>query len=107
MKIRQYKKRFAICKDDNGKIIYAGDTVKLWLPLETSSEHVSKVYFNMLSGALVRCSPAHSFINEGRQSYRGLRDYLNQEPIPIHEYGSDVPTYKKGFCIKVKSFNKK
>lgn len=31
---------------------------------------------------------------------------MNQEPIPIHEWGVDEPTYQKGMCVKVKSFNK-
>jgi hypothetical protein len=107
MKIQQYKKKFTICKDDNGKVIYKGDTVKIWLPSETSKGHTSVVYFNMVDGAFIKGSPAHSFMNEGRQSYRKLRDYLNQESIPMHAFGVDEPIPTKGYCIKVKSFNKK
>ena len=107
MKIRQYKKKFAICKDDNGKVIYKGDIVEVWLPHETNKGHISRVYFNMLDGAFIKGSPAHSFMNEGRESYRKLRDYMNQESVPISTFGIDEPTHTKGYCIKVKSFNKK
>lgn len=34
MNIKQYKKRYLICKDDFGKNIYAGDTVELYCPIE-------------------------------------------------------------------------
>lgn len=106
MNIRQYKKKYAICKDDNGKIIYRGDIVQLWSPMETSKPHVSRVYFNMLDGAYVEDTPAHSFMNKGEKSMRSLRGYLNQEPIPIHTWGIEEPEFQKGFCIKVKSFLK-
>lgn len=104
--IRQYKKKFAICRDDNGKMIYKGDIVQLWLPIETNTPHVSRVYHNMLDGAFVNGPKAHAFMNGGKPQHRSLRDYMNQEPIPIHEWGVDEPTYQKGMCIKVKSFNK-
>ena len=107
MKIRQYKKKFAICKDDNGKVIYKGDIVEVWLPHETNKGHSSRVYFNMLDGAFVKGSPAHSFMDEGGQNYRKLRDYMNQELVPIYTFGIDESTHTKGYCIKVKSFNKK
>jgi hypothetical protein len=106
MNIRQYKKKYAICKDDNGKMIYRGDMVMLWSPMETSKHHLSRVYFNMLDGAFVDDTPVFDFLNDGKRGKRSLRDYLNQEPIPIHEWGVDEPTYKKGFCVKVRSFNK-
>lgn len=101
---RQYKKRYAICEDDNGKMIYVGDTVEVWSPMETNKPHQSKVYFNMLDGTYIEDSPSHDFLNNGKRGYRGLRDYLNQKEIPIHYYGVEEPIYKKGYCIKVKSF---
>lgn len=106
MNIKQYKKKFAICKDDNGKMIYRGDIVKVWLPCETGKPHESIVYHNMLDGAFINGSPAHSFMNDGKPQHRSLRDYLNQDSIPVHHWGVDEPEYQKGYCIKVKSFNK-
>jgi hypothetical protein len=105
MNFRQYKKKFAICRDDNGKMIYKGDIVKVWLPMETNTGHESRVFHNMLDGAFVLGSPAHAFMNDGKQSHRSLRDYLNQEEIPVHHWGVDEPTYEKGYCVKIKSFN--
>ncbi len=32
MTIKAYKKKYKICVDDNGKTIYAGDTVEVLLP---------------------------------------------------------------------------
>jgi hypothetical protein len=104
MNKRQYKKRYAICEDDNGKMIYAGDTVELWIPMETKNPHQSIVYFNMLDGAYVESSPAHDFMNNGKRGYRKLSGYLNQKAIPIYDYEKEEPEYKKGYCIKVKSF---
>jgi hypothetical protein len=106
MNIRQYKKKYAICVDDTGKMIYRGDIVRVWLPMETNTYHLSRVYFNMLDGAYIHSSPTHSFLNDGNPSNRNLRDYLNQTPIPIHTFGEETTELKKGFCIKVKSFNK-
>ena len=106
MNFRQYKKKFAICRDDNGKMIYKGDIVKVWIPMETNTGHESRVFHNMLDGAFVLGSPAHAFMNDGKQTHRPLRDYLNQKPIPVHEWGVDEPKYQKGYCIKVRSFNK-
>lgn len=104
MNKRQYKKKYAICEDDNGKMIYAGDTVELWIPMETKKPHQSIVYFSMLEGAYVEDSPAHDFMNGGKRGYRNLSWYLNQETFPIYTYGVEEPEYKKGYCIKVKSF---
>lgn len=104
MNKRQYKKRYAICEDDNGKMIYVGDTVEVWNPIETNKPHQSEVYFNMLDGAYVEAAPVHDFLYGGKRGYRSLSDYLNQETIPIHIYGVEEPEYKKGYCIKVKSF---
>jgi hypothetical protein len=104
MTIRQYKKRYAICKDDNGKVIYAGDTVELNIPWETSSTYQSKVYWSMLHGAFVDSHPAHISL-QGRNNHRNLSDFLNQEPIKI-TYDTGEQKTKCGCCRKVKSFYK-
>lgn len=106
MTIRQYKKLYAICKDDNGKVIYAGDTVEVHLPIETSTPHQSKVYWNMLDGAFIKAHSAHKFLHDGNDSSRNLRDYLFQEPYPQYYVGKEEPVIEKGYCRKVKSFNK-
>lgn len=104
---RQYKKRYAICEDDNGKMIYVGDTVEVWIPVETNKPHQSEVYFNMLDGAYIEDSPVWDFMNDGKRGYRNLSDYIDQKEIPIRYHGLEDPVYKKGYCIKVKSFYKK
>jgi hypothetical protein len=40
MNFRQYKKKFAICRDDNGKMIYKGDIVKVWPLVNDSIEKI-------------------------------------------------------------------
>jgi hypothetical protein len=102
MNIRHYKKLYYICKDDNGKKIYAGDTVEVRLPWETKSSYQSVVYFNMVDGAFIDAHPGH--IKMGLQTYRNLRDFLEQEPIEMSI--DDEMISARGFCRKVKSFNK-
>ena len=87
MNLRQYKKKFFICLDNNGKKVYKDDSVELHLPHETKSAYQSIVYWNMIDGAFVDSHPVH--VNINRANYqRGLRDYLNEYSI----------------CVKDKSF---
>lgn len=107
MNKRQYKKAYWICKDDDGKMIYAGDTVELLIPYETSKSYTSIVYWDRLYGALVDKHPAHRWM-EGGSKYRRLSEYLNQDKrgIPVWDHPDDEnPShYKVGFCRKVKNF---
>ncbi len=110
MKIRAYKKKYWICKDDDGKTIYAGDTVELWLPYETGKSYQSIVYWDRLHGALVDRHPAHLAL--GGHKYRELSGYLNQDksgyPITsFDEDGNEVVNYRVGYCRKVKNFFEK
>jgi hypothetical protein len=104
MNIRYYKKLYYICNDDNGKKIYAGDTVEVRLAMETKTSYQSVVYFNMLDGAYIDAHPGH--IKMGLSTHRSLGDYLNQKEIPMHTWGVDEPEMVRGFCKKVKSFYK-
>lgn len=89
MTIRQYKKKYFICKDSNGKNLYVRDIVSLNISHETSTRYESMIYWNMLDGAFVDSHPAHIKIESSK--YRNLRDYI---------------TGYNGTCYKVKSFNK-
>ena len=60
MTIRNYKKEYWVGKDSFGKMIYAGDTVEVWLPWETRSSHQSKVLWNRIDGAFIESHPAQS-----------------------------------------------
>ena len=102
MNIREYKKRYAICKDSNGKMLYAGDTVELSIPLEIKSKWESIVMWNMIDGAFVDPHPSHSAI--GLNSHRLLRSFL-QDGIKVKndevEWCNLAPS-----VVKVKSFHK-
>lgn len=107
MNKRQYKKAYWICKDDDGKMIYAGDTVELFIPYETTRSYTAVVHWDRLHGAMVKGHPAHRFLNNGKAGWRPLSGYLNQDKkgFPIYaEGGDETPTYRVGFCRKVKSF---
>ena len=73
MTLRQYKKKYFICYDDNKKKIYVGDTVELQISHETNTSYKSIVYWNMLDGAYVDCHPAHKTLNNKN---RKLSDYI-------------------------------
>ena len=108
MTIKAYKKKYVICKDDDGKTIYAGDTVEVLIPWETMKPHQSKVYWSALDGAMVESHPAHKILGTGN-GYRHLRDYLNQKnsngmAIWENEEDTKPKSYVKGFCRKVKNF---
>jgi hypothetical protein len=109
MTIRNYKKAYWIGKDSFGKMIYAGDTVEVWLPWETGSPHQSKVLWNRLDGAFIEAHPAHNAIHK-KVHHRDLRSYIGTEPVPIWHYEDDkdegtITGYKQGYVKKVKSFN--
>jgi hypothetical protein len=40
MKIKDYKKKYAICKDSQGKMIYWWDLVEVWNPTEKTSRKI-------------------------------------------------------------------
>jgi hypothetical protein len=107
MTIRNYKKAFWVGKDSFGKMIYAGDTVEVWLPWETRSPHQSRVLWNRMDGAFIESHPAHNAIH-GKVHHRDLRSYLNTEPIPVWNYDDDedgvITGYEQGYVKKVKSF---
>ena len=107
MTIRNYKKEYWVGKDSFGKMIYAGDTVEVWLPWETRSSHQSKVLWNRIDGAFIESHPAHINLNGGMK-HRDLRSYLNTPSIPIWNYDEDeegvISGYEQGYVKKVKSF---
>ena len=107
MTIRNYKKAFWIGKDSYGKMIYAGDTVEVWLPWETRSPHQSKVLWNRIDGAFIEAHPAHIKMHE-KVHHRDLRSYLDTEPLPIWSYDENdegmISRYQQGYVKKVKSF---
>jgi hypothetical protein len=107
MTIRNYKKAFWIGKDSFGKMIYAGDTVEVWLPWETRSPHQSKVFWNRMDGAFIEAHPAHNKMHE-KVHHRDLRSYLDTEPLPIWSYDENdegmISRYQQGYVKKVKSF---
>lgn len=94
MDIREYKKRYAICNDSNGKMIYVGDTVELSMPLELRSKWRSKIMWNMLDGAFVDSAPAHVMLGGDN---RCLRDFFGDGLMMSGENPS---------VVKVKSFYK-
>ena len=109
MTIRHYKKAYWIGRDSFGKMIYAGDTVEVWLPWETGSPHQSKVLWNRLDGAFIEAHPAHNAIHK-KVHHRDLRSYIGTEPVPIWHYEDDkdegtITGYEQGYVKKVKSFN--
>lgn len=103
MTIRQYKRKYFICKDDNGKMIYAGDTVEVQFPWETKTSHTSVVHWNRIDGAYVDSHPFHVRMNDGRMTHRSLRDYLGKQPQLLN-YHDDTSETKYTKCVKIKSF---
>jgi hypothetical protein len=108
MNRRQWKKKYFICYDDDKRPIYAGDSVEVMIPYETSTPHQSRVYWNPLDGALIKRHPAHLTLSPDRGKYRSLRSYLNQSkkgvPIWGHPDDTEPKEYRKGYCKKIKSF---
>jgi hypothetical protein len=104
MNNRRFKKLYAICEDDNGKMIYPGDTVEVLIPWETKTPHRSIVKWNPLDGAYIESHPAHLTLDISK--HRKLRDYLWQtgNGVPIYDHPDDEKPskYVKGYCRKVK-----
>ena len=103
-KIKQYKKKYFICKDDFGNKIYAGDTVELSCPQETSTTWTSIVHWNMLDGAFVDAHPAHKAMGLGSDN-RTLSPLINQSDFIFYYEGNDEQFHEQGYCKKIKSFN--
>ena len=103
-KVKQYKLRYFVCKDDFGEKIYAGDTVELSCPCETSTTWTSIVHWNMLDGAFVDSHPAHKAMCLGSGN-RELSGLLKQSDLLFYYEGSDEPHHEQGYCKKIKSFN--
>jgi hypothetical protein len=106
MNVRQYKKRYAICEDDNGRMIYPGDTVEVHMPWETHNSHQSRVYWNPLDGAYIDAHPGHRKMDLGSK-HRRLRDYIGlakEKGTPFFDHPDDEEpvVWRKGFCRKVR-----
>lgn len=106
MTIREYKKKYFICKDDFGKNIYAGDTVELFTPITISTTWTSIVHWNMLYGAWVNIHPGLTILHGSDTAQTELYRLLNQEEWNICDVGSDILISYKGYCKKIKSFHK-
>ena len=104
MTIKEYKKRYYICKDDFGNKLYAGDTVELYCPIELSTKWVSKIHWNMLYGAYVDYHLAHKKIFNDVDKQRPLYTLLNQYESQIYIDSDSIKV--KGYVKKIKSFNK-
>lgn len=104
MKIKDYKKKYAICKDSNGKVIYVGDTLELHAPMEISSTWESIVHWNMLDGAFVNSHPSHIKMGMG-SGHRELRYFIDQDKITIPDQDGNMHDCSYT-VVKVKSFYK-
>jgi len=103
--IRNYKKKYYICKDDFGKKLYVGDIVEIYLPCELRSTWTSEIAWSMLHGAWVDSHPSHKIFSNDPEHQRMLYPLLNQSEITM--FTDDGYVTKKGYCKKIKSFNKK
>lgn len=104
MNIRQYKKKYAICRDDNGKMIYAGDIVEVFNPLHSYVPHKSMVFWSALMGAWIDSHPAQKLLSQKENDKTPLYLYLNQKPINWRD-DSGVSVKKNGYCKKIKSYS--
>jgi len=101
MTIKQYKKKYYICKDDNGKMIYAGDTVELCYPLSIKSSYQSRVYWSRVEGAMVDLHPTS--IQLGITGFKPLSNFLGKSEVKIYHDNGEFDIYRTK-CVKVKSF---
>lgn len=106
MTIKEYKKRYYICEDDFGNKLYAGDTVELYSPMELKTSWTSKIYWSVLYGACVDSHPTHKIMHNNPDKQRHLYTLLNQEPWIIWDTKDNCEKTYKGYCKKIKSFNK-
>ena len=75
-KFNKSRKRLPLGKDDNGKMIYPWDFVRVQIPHETRTSHCSRVRWNALDGAFIDSHPAH--LNMKLSTYRDLSDYTRK-----------------------------
>lgn len=104
MKLRDFKKRYFLGKDDFGNNLYPGDLVELWVPIETRHPYTTEIHWNMIDGAFVDGHPAHVLL--GHNESRRLSSFIDRKPISYHreyEDGSTKLVTEKGYCKKVKS----
>jgi hypothetical protein len=88
-----------ICKDSNGKKIYSGDIVELYMPWEMHSPWKSEVYWNPLDGAFVDAHPGH--VKMKLSFHRSLREFLFREPMKIENEDNEIEILE-AYCKKVK-----
>lgn len=103
MNIRQFKKKYYLCKDDFGNKLYPGDTVEILLSMGNKHPYQSKIYWNMVDGAFVECSPVSKIFEKGRVTHNPLRSVLKQKPFYYNQYDSDETVAQYGYCKKIKS----
>jgi hypothetical protein len=102
--IKEYKKRYFLCKDDFGKKLYPGDIVEIYLPSEIGSTWTSEISWGALTGAWVESHPTHKKLSNNPNKQRHLYELLNQHEVTI--YDGDYKQIK-GYVKKIKSFKKK
>src|SRR5690348_6574419 len=88
-KFNKSRKRLPLGKDNNSKMLYPYDFVKVQNTMETKSSHCSRIWWNALDGAFIDSHPAHIILNNCKS--RNLRDYLNHNDS----------SYYKITCVKI------
>jgi len=88
-----------ICNDSYGNRIYAGDTVELFIGIETRTAWKSVVHWNMLDGAFVDSHPAHRKM--GLSSYKNLREFLGRDDWHVENMDGEIEILKT-YCKKIK-----
>ena len=92
--------RKMICNDSFGNRIYAGDTVELFIGIETKTAWKSIVHWNMLDGAFVDAHPAHKKM--GLSTHRNLRDFIGKEDFKVNVSGGGTEIIKT-YCKKLRN----
>lgn len=59
----KWRKQFLLGKDVNGKKLYPGDFVKIYMQAEVTKPHCSMIYWNALDGAFIESHPAHKWMD--------------------------------------------
>lgn len=106
MNIRQFKKRYYLCKDDFGNRLYPGDTVEIKLSFGNKYPYQSLIYWNRLDGAFIDQHPSSTIFNRG--SHDPLRSVLKQKPFfysqaSYEDPDSDEKVAQHGYIKKIKS----